>query len=394
MDIDWDALVAQEFPAALSGVHLKAAGGSPMCRSAYEESRRYLEDMYLDGDVRFEEHARGLERGRALVARYLGVEPGEIGYTVNSSTAADIMAGMLRKAGVERVYHQRFDFPATVHAIRQSGMELVPVGTLEDAASMDLWQEATREARRAAIVVSHVGFLTGQAVDLAALGSLCRERGLVFCVNATQSFGALAIDAAASLVDVLFATGLKWACAGYGAGFVYLRQGLVDAHGLTARTGWLSVRDPMRMDNTVTDWIPRAQSLDAGGGFPHFGPLLALLGALGMYERLGCGDIREGIRKVQRRVIELAGMLRDGLEARGFSILGLGGRPRASGIVSVVPERARALHAGLAGRRIFASCRRHPETDRDSILRFGVHVYDTPAAIATALDALGAAGGG
>ena len=54
---------------------------------------------------------------------------------------------------------------------------------------------------------------------------------MLLVVNATQSFGALSMDVRAG-VDMLYATGLKWLSSGYGAGFLYLNQSLVDDLGL------------------------------------------------------------------------------------------------------------------------------------------------------------------
>ncbi|MCP4901385.1 MAG: aminotransferase class V-fold PLP-dependent enzyme [bacterium] len=386
--MDWKRLIEDEFPAMRNGVHIKAAGGSPMCRSAYNEAHKYIEEMCFSGDLHFERYLSNLEAGRALIAKYLNVNALEIGFTVNSSTAAATVAEMLRRTGVERVYFPRHTFPTTIHALKNLGFELVPVGSLHDSVSLDVWQTAVDSGRRAAVVVSHVNFVTGQTCDLAGIGLFCREQAIPFVINATQSFGALKIDAGECCADMLYATGLKWAAAGYGAGFIHMSEDFIDRHGMPSGTGWRSVDQPDRMENLNTAARHCAAALDAGGGFPHFASLLALFGALKMYERIGDGNLQRGVSHVEERVLKLSNQLRKGLMEIGLSLLGDPKLRQQSGIVSVLHPEARKIFQRLWEDRIYSSCRRHPETDLDHVLRFGVHFYNTEDQVILVLERL------
>lgn len=59
------------------------------------------------------------------------------------------------------------------------------------------------------VSVMHVNNETGVIQDIAAIGALCREQGVLFHVDAAQSLGKLAIDLAALDVDFLSATAHK-----------------------------------------------------------------------------------------------------------------------------------------------------------------------------------------
>jgi cysteine desulfurase / selenocysteine lyase len=383
---------AEEFPATANTIHLKAAGGSPMCRSAYDAGERYLREMCFEGDLYYDTYLDALARGRARIGAYIGVDPSMVGYAVNSSSAAAIMAEMFFSAGVARVYYPRSEFPTSVHALAGSGIALVPVGATTYQDDFRAWLhdvethlESTPADGRAALVISHVSFLSGETIDIDVVSRFARDKGLLLAVNATQSFGALEIDAAG--VDVLFATGLKWACAGYGAGFVYLRQGFVDEVGLPNRAGWLSVSDPYRMNPANTaPAAPAAVSLDAGGGMPHFGPLMALDGALSVYEALGEGDIREGIAMVADRVRHLAGYLTAALDDAGYVLLGT--KRARSGIVSIMSTDAATLFDKLKRAGVLTSLRRDPGTGETCVLRFGVHYFNTKKELDKALSVL------
>ena len=75
-----------------------------------------------------------------------------------------------------------------------------------------------------ALVCTHASNLTGNANDLTALGAFCKERELLFVVDASQTAGVLPIDMKAMNIDVLCFTGHKSLYGPQGTGG-YLRTG-------------------------------------------------------------------------------------------------------------------------------------------------------------------------
>ena len=90
-------------------------------------------------------------------------------------------------------------------------------------------------------------------------------------------------------IDMLFGSGLKWAHAGFGTGFLYIRNALIAKYGLPNLTGWTSVENPGLMDNRTHKPVQRTKALDMGGGAPPFQTVLALGGALSLREKIGAG---------------------------------------------------------------------------------------------------------
>jgi cysteine desulfurase/selenocysteine lyase len=393
-DDDINTLRRAEFPASTKAAHLKASGGSPMCRSAYEAQSRYLEQMCFEGDVYYSDYLKDLDRARERIAAYIGAHSEEICFCVNSSSAASLAADILVRAGVQRVYHPVSEFPTSTHALSHAPLTLVPVGDPNFRDTSSDWLDAVRKhlddhppAGPCALIASHVCYLNGETLNIGEAAALCKERNLLFVLNSTQSFGALSIDVSSG-VDMAFATGLKWALAGYGAGFLYIRQSVVDRVGLLAGTGWLSVESPYRMDNRNIKALQAARSLDAGGGMPHFGPLLGLNGALAMFERLGGGDIRLSIEAVEERVKASASYLSGRLIQDGFSLLGDNTSMRKSGIVSIVSHRAKDWAKALLERDILVSLRALPGSDNATVIRFGIHFFNTKNELDSALSVL------
>ncbi len=60
-----------------------------------------------------------------------------------------------------------------------------------------------------AVVLAHASNMTGNVVDISAIGHFCRQNGLVFIVDAAQTAGLLPLDMQAMCIDALCFTGHK-----------------------------------------------------------------------------------------------------------------------------------------------------------------------------------------
>ena len=216
-------------------------------------------------------------------------------------------------------------------------------------------EEAAPEA--ATLAVSHVQYGNGCRQDLQALGALKGRRHLV--VSASQSLGAFAVDVAGWGVDALATAGHKWLCAGYGAGFVYIRRGLLRER--PPRTmGWLSVEEPFTFDNRAYRLLDANRRVE--GGCPAFSGAFALGAAVAYLESIGKAAIED-------RVLELNRMLTDGLSRDGLRVLSPGGPHRSGQTLVAVADPARAV-ASLASRGILV-------TEKPQGVRVSTHFYNS-----------------
>lgn len=77
-----------------------------------------------------------------------------------------------------------------------------------------------------AIVCTHASNLTGNMIDIAAVGKIAQEHGLLFIVDASQTAGAVPIDMEKMNIDILCFTGHKGLMAPQGTGGLCIREGV------------------------------------------------------------------------------------------------------------------------------------------------------------------------
>ena len=77
-----------------------------------------------------------------------------------------------------------------------------------------------------AVVCTHMSNLTGEIVDIARIGRLAKERGLLLIVDASQSAGNTVIDMEEMGIDILCFTGHKGLMGPQGTGGMCIREGV------------------------------------------------------------------------------------------------------------------------------------------------------------------------
>jgi selenocysteine lyase/cysteine desulfurase len=229
------------------------------------------------------------------------------------------------------------------------------------------------DERTRVLALSWVQFGTGFRSDLAALGALCRERGVLFVVDAIQAFGCLRIDVERMKIDVCAAGSHKWLLSYAGIGLLYVSDRVVDRIRPT-RFGWRSMRDIFNWTDPRVDLGDGALRYECGtlnaGGIDALGTSIELLQGI-------------GLEAVEARAMALADRAADGLRRLGFELIADRREGEASTIVAGVhPRRAVAdLVAGLQERQIIVG-------DRAGRLRVAPHFYNTEEEIDRMLAAL------
>ena len=382
------------FPATGRASYLNAAASSPIALPVEKAVVDHYREGVESGDLHFEAWLRRREEVRARLARFIGASSRDVAFVGSTSWGFHFAARLLQQRGVNEVVTLEGEFPATTVPFLHLGFQLRVVRRRSDGSFSLEDIAAAVGPHTGAIAASAVQFASGFRLDLAGVSSLCRDRGLIFALNAAQALGQVPIDVSAIGADFLCAPSHKWLMGGYGVGLFYARSEMLDGVDLPA-AGWLSVDKPWAMDALagarIAPAAPGEHWFEARGvgvrrevpaleiGSHPFGPILGVGAALEIQEGVG-------MTTIERHNAVLQTFLRQGLRTRGFRPNAPDEPSRYAGIcVFGVEGNASRVARGLASKGIVLSA-------RGGGLRVATHVFNTEDDVERLLSALDAEG--
>jgi len=245
---DIESLRRTEFPWTLAGdsIYLNNASTGPLPARTVAVLDEWSRLRSNPAQITQERQFGALARGRELLARLIGCDAGEIALATNTSYGINLAAWSLPLEAGDVVLAPDGEFPANVYPWMQAaaviGVEYRRLPLEGRPLDVErLRAELDADPRIRVVALSWVGFATGTRVDLAAIGSLCRERKVFFVVDAIQGLGPLTLDVRACGADILACGCQKWLLSPWGAGFVYVRRELIDELA-PADVSWMGVK--------------------------------------------------------------------------------------------------------------------------------------------------------
>lgn len=304
-----DTLLAREFD--LDGViHLDHAGVGPWSRRCADAvcgfARANASTSYLG---RFGDWMETDARLRTRLQALIGAEAADdIALLPNTSTGLSLIARGLEWHAGDRIVYLAEEFISNRlpwQALAGFGVECVEV-VPADGESRESAIEAACDDRTRLLSVSTVQYGTGWRMDLARLGRFCRDAGILMCVDAIQSLGALRFDAEANHADFVVSGAHKWMMAPFGVALFHCRPELRDRLALQAH-GWHTVADPMSFAGTLDSIEASARRFEPGTA--NLAGIMGFEAALSLHDEIGAAEI-------ERRVLRNAAWLAERLEAR------------------------------------------------------------------------------
>ena len=184
-------------------------------------------------------------------------------------------------------------------ALRPRGVEVVKVGLAGDDPEGALL--AACGPRTRLLSISAVQYASGLRLDLERIGTGCRRRGVLFCIDAIQQLGALPFDVQAYDCAFAMADGHKWMLGPEGLGVFHPEQReRLALH----EYGWHMLEHAL--DYERRDWRPARSARRFECGSPNMLGAMALEASLGLLEEVG-------MERVGRDIAERVQWLQDGL---------------------------------------------------------------------------------
>lgn len=371
------AQVREIFPVTRTLAYMNHAAVGPLSVRAYEAMEGQARDQRDRGAQGWRAWYAEYEHLRDSAARLINSTPREIAILKNTSEGLSFVAEGFRWQEGDNVISTDLEFPSNFvpwKKLERRGVECRVVRSVDGAYTADDIERLIDDRTRI-VTVSSVAFHNGFAADLDAIGALCSKRGVLLCVDAIQSLGAVPVDVRRSNIAFLAADGHKWLCGPEGAAIFYVAAEHLDTLEVL-ENGWTNIERGGKFIGCTTDLLPDSRRFEAGS-----------LNTNGIYGLRAAIDLllEIGIEAISGEVVRVATMLAGELEAIGFR---LGSpKPIRSGIVGAIPPLVEPTLLGWHRRLEEGGVVCAP---REGMLRFSPHFYNDENDIARVIDVLSA----
>ena len=351
--------------------HAKVA---PLPRRVKNALDTFSQDACERGTENYADWVKRTDEVRDSFAELINAEPDEVAFVKNTSEGISIVAnGLDWKAG-DNVVIPDIEFPANVYPwwnLKRMGVETRMVRSIDGRVLFDDIV-AQVDGRTRVISVSSVECNSGFRNDLNRIGAFCRDKGILFCVDAIQSLGALPMDVKKDCIDFLAADGHKWLLSVEGLGGFYIsRRVLEQVYPVTV--GWDSVVNAWDFMNYDFTFRPGARRFEEGS----FNTLSihALGAALDLFREVGVANI-------EKRLLFLGDIIMEELGQRDLQIINSTRPGERSGIISFTMKTDLDAFAGYMREKGVSL------TSRNGLIRLSPHFYNSEDEIACFFDLL------
>ena len=216
-------------------IYADNAATTKLSKNALQAMMPYLEGEYGNPSSLHTVGQRAAEaviRAREDIAGCIGCQPSEITFTSGGSEAdnqAIISAAILgEKKGHRHIVSTAFEHHAVLHTLKmleKRGFEITLVGVNSDGVvSADDIASAIREDT-CLVTVMYANNEIGTVQPIAEIGSVCRQKGVIFHTDAVQAVGHVPINVDDQNIDMLSISAHKFH-GPKGVGVLYCRKGI------------------------------------------------------------------------------------------------------------------------------------------------------------------------
>lgn len=367
--MDWQ-IIYDAFPVNREMIWLNNCGTTPAGAHVVAAVTRFIAGYAEKGiftDVASYEGIR--TRIKAVLADLINCDPDELALIHNTAEGMNFVSHGLNLSPGDELILLADEYPSNVYPWRHwapKGVRLVfaPMAPTPEAFLDSLRSLVTPKTR--AMSLSAVHWCTGMPLPLAAVGALCREKGIDFVVDGAQGVGMQPMDVREMGISYMAFSAWKWLLGPLGVGVFFIAREKMEqlkpvftgTESVVRAQEYLPYRDELKptadrftfSTANSNDWVYFAAALD-------------FLSSI-------------GFATVRNRIFELSARLSRGLARNGYTLMCDAHPDWPTGIV--VCEKpgtpAAAIIAHLAKHQVVAM-------ERLGRVRFSPHVYISPEKI-------------
>jgi cysteine desulfurase / selenocysteine lyase len=353
----------REFPVTQKYNYLDHAGVSPLSLRVKAAIETFLSEATQGGGFHYPKWTQQIVTTRQSCARLINASPDEIAFVRSTSHGLSIVAsGLDWKSGDNVLVYER-EFPSNLYPWQNLQRRGVTIKVIPSRIGSIVTSDIERlmDARTRLLAISSVQYANGFRIDLKAIGNLCQNKKVLFCVDAIQSLGIIPMDIKEFNIDFLSADAHKWLLGPEGIGIFYCKRELAEQLN-PSLIGWKSVKSEFDFDHPDFSLKSDASRFEEGS-----------MNMLGIFALGATLDLlfEAGIERVEEHVLSLGDLIIQEAEPRGFAILSPKERKKRGGNITIAgafdPVKARDA---LRERNIMVN-------NRGGGLRISPHFYNT-----------------
>ncbi|RLT97919.1 MAG: aminotransferase class V-fold PLP-dependent enzyme [Ketobacter sp.] len=367
-------MLEQEFPQDPDICYLNHAAVAPWPKRTADAVQAFARENLQRGATDYPVWLQTENALRAKLAQMIGA-PSTRNIALQKSTSEGLSAiayGLDWHPG-DRIVITDQEFPSNRivwESLGSKGVKVIEAGLAGEDPEHNIIAALDDSVRL--LSVSSVQYASGLVLDLERLGQACRERNILFCVDAIQSIGALPFSVTDCQADFVVADGHKWMLGPEGLALFYVSDRALDQLSLN-QFGWHMVQDRGNYDRKTWEIAEDAKRFECGS--PNMLGAYALNASLGLL-------LEYGLDQVHQELLAKVHLLQAALQQRSdLELLTDLERPQRSGIITfrhrrIAPE---SLFAQLRDQGVVCAC-------RGGGVRFSPHFYTPDSVLVKAVE--------
>lgn len=368
------------FPVTNKYIYMNHAAVSPLSTRVRDAMQALVEDVTVNGSANYEDWCRTYEQTRQSAAQLVNARPHEIAFMRNTSDALSAVANGVDWREGDNIVSCNVEFPSNIYPwLRLDEAFGVKLKLAEERNGRIDTDELLSliDGRTRVVTISWVQFASGYRSDLVRIGKFCRERDIIFVIDAIQGLGGLKLDVERDYVDAFAADAHKYLIGPEGIALLYISDRVIDRI-KPAVLGWTSVKNYEQFSHRAIDY-----KLDYREGAERFE--CGTLNTAGVYGLRAAIDLflEVGPEKIEEYLLGLSDYLADRLTSKGYEVVS----PRNAGETSAIVTCTHPRRTPIDLWRLLTSKNIHT-APRMNRLRIAPHFYNTREEVDLLIEAL------